>query len=173
MNISDLLERGNPEDLDEAVDGRSTPGDENGAQNGPINVSTPASGTSKSLNSRNYMIIAIIVLSATASLGLGILAGQGSGSAGGLVVSSVPMTHPSTATLSASALDAATMNSTSSALSSIPSGGEVIGSRSAHIYYLPWCTQVAQISKSDEVWFSTEQDAKTAGFTPGPGCKGI
>ena len=171
MNISDFVERSNPED-------REWEKGEIPAGEGSVAAENKAvrKGSNKPLTqaqSRTYVIIAVVVLAAAGSLGFGLLAGRGSGGASGLVVSSVPMTHPSTATLSASALDASTINAASSSLSSIPSGGEVIASKSTHVYYLPWCAQVAQISKADEVIFATEQDATTAGFTPGAGCKGI
>jgi hypothetical protein len=171
MNISDFVERSNPEDREwekgEIPAGQGMPEAEN---------KTVHTGPNKQLTqaqSSTYVIIAVVVLAAAGSLGLGLLAGRGSAGSSGLIVSSIPMTHPSTATLSASALDASTINAASSSLSSIPSGGEVIGSKSTHMYYLPWCAQVAQISKADEVIFATEQDANTAGFTPGAGCKGI
>ena len=156
--------------MEDILEGNTVPEVTNKSQNKAQNEPTTAT---KVAISRNYMIIAIVVLAATGSLGFGLLAGRGSGGATGLVVSSVPMTHPSTSELSASALDASSINSASSSLSSIPSGGEVIGSKSTHSYYLPWCAQVASISKADEVIFATEQDAKTAGFSAGAGCKGI
>ena len=169
MNISDFTQRSNPEDMEDFLEGNTPLKD----QNEPTDKQEKTvSKTTKASVSRIYTIITVVVLSALASLGLGILAGHGSGGATGLVVSSIPMTHPSTSILSASALDASSIG-TSSELNSIPSGGEVIASKTSHTYYLPWCTQVGQITKEDEIVFATEQDAKTAGFTPGAGCKGI
>ena len=122
--------------------------------------------------SRNVLIIGIMVLSATASLGLGVLAaGQGAAGANGLVVSSIPLSHPEdTSLLSASVLDSVTGGS---ATTTIPSGGEVVGDSSSRSYYLPWCAHVGKIVRANEIWFVSEQAAQNAGYTPGKSCKGI
>jgi hypothetical protein len=179
MNISDFVARGNPEDMDddfeplEGVEASKSPemGHEkpvNAAKRGPLPKNT-------------FIIIAVLVLSSSASFGLGLLAQQGSASAngGGLLVGAAPNSQPASATLSASALDASgvpgapTTGATSANGAAIPTGGEVIADSSAHTYYLPWCPQVSKISKTNTVWFATEQMAKSAGYTAGPNCPGI
>jgi hypothetical protein len=171
MNISDLLERGNPEGEEdvlwlgqEAQDGKMQ---QNEAGNGKI----PAQHTKMS---RNLVVVAILLLSSTASFGLGYLAaGQGgAGGSAGLVVSSIPMTHPTSSMVSATDLSASVAGSGTST-GSIPSGGEVVGDSTTHAYYLPWCTQAGKISKANEVMFATEADAKSAGYTAGAACSGI
>jgi hypothetical protein len=85
MSITNFIERGNPEDMD----------DEKVVEKLHTSSKTPAT---KSKISQNYLIVAIILLTALASLGLGFLEGaneKGTSSAG-LVVSSVPMSHAAT-----------------------------------------------------------------------------
>ena len=147
MNIADLLERGNPEDMPEYT------GEE------------LAKTTSKPGHLRALMI-SIVVLTATASLGLGILAGQQKSGAG-LVISSTPLSNPKTSTLSANALSAV------SAPATLPSGGEVVGDTNTHEYYLPWCKQVGKIASSSVKWFASENEAKSSGYTAGKACAGI
>ena len=147
MNIADFAERGNPEDMPEYT------GKE-------LSKNSPKPGHFKSL------AIAIIVLTATASLGLGVLAGQQKSGAG-LVISSTPLSNPKTSTLSANALNAV------SAPATLPSGGEVVGDTSTHEYYLPWCKQVWKIASSSVKWFASENEATSSGYTAGKACAGI
>ena len=160
MNISDFVERGNPEDMPEYTDSNKA-------------KTSPKSGRMSWFRgeSRKTLIVAVVVLSATASLGLGILAGQeawGQGKSGtGLVISSIPMDHPKTSTLSSNIL------STGSASATLPSGGEVVGDTSTHQYYLPWCKQVGKIASSSVKWFASESEATSSGYSAGKACAGI
>ncbi len=163
MNISDLLGQGNPDGEDDVL----WLGDE---QNKAFTSQKGQGGSSKA-SKTTFLIVSIVALSAVASLGIGYLA-EGQGSGAGLVVSSIPMTHPTSSLVTASVFDASAGTGASST-GSIPSGGEVVGDSSAHTYFLPWCKQVAQISKAHTVWFATEQAAKTAGYVAGKACSGI
>jgi hypothetical protein len=170
MNISDLIERGNPEEEGDVLwlgeEGNQARIQENKAGNGNM----PAM---QAKTSRNLVIVAILLLSSIGSFGLGYLAGgQGSAGGAGLVVSSIPMTHPTSSMVTATDLTAAVANS-GATTGSIPSGGEVVGDSSTHAYYLPWCTQAGKISKTNEVTFATEDAAKSAGYTAGKACSGI
>jgi hypothetical protein len=82
MTISNLIERGNPEDMDEEM--------MDGTQ--PTSVSSSQLAKNKAVSSRNTLIILILVLTSSASFGLGILVGQSSAvsSSGGILVGSVP-----------------------------------------------------------------------------------
>jgi hypothetical protein len=157
MNISDLLGQGNPDGEEEVL----WLGEEPNTQN-------KASKQAK-LSKNTLIILGIVVLSSVASLSFGLLtAGQGTGS-GGLIVSSIPMTHPTSSLITASVVSATSATSSGA----IPSGREIVGDKSTHAYYLPWCTQVGKISKVNAVWFATEQAAKSAGYTAGKACSGI
>lgn len=51
--------------------------------------------------------------------------------------------------------------------------GEVIGSKSGKKYYFPWCGTVKRINPENQIKFSSIEEAKAAGFTPGGNCKGL
>ncbi len=55
----------------------------------------------------------------------------------------------------------------------IPSDGQVIGSKSGKKYYFPWCGTVKRIKPENQVPFSSIEEARKAGFTPGGNCKGL
>lgn len=138
MTISNLIERGNPEDMDQDMPVEIQGGNQMGSRRG-------GQGTSgERLLSRNVVVICILVLTSSASFGLGMLAGQ-QGSAGAVSIGTT----------------------------AIPAGGEVVASHATHAYYLPWCSQAMAIKNEDKVWFTDEQMAKSAGYTAGKGCAGI
>lgn len=51
--------------------------------------------------------------------------------------------------------------------------GAVVGSKSGKKYYFPWCGTVKRIKPENQVHFSSIEEAKKAGFTPGGNCKGL
>ncbi len=166
MNIADFAERGNPEDMPEYTGANES---KIGAKSGHVSWFRG--------ESKKALIVSVVVLSATASLGLGILAGeevwgQGSGGAG-LVISSTPLTHPKSSDLSANALSTLSSVGSTVTSSSIPSGGEVVGNTSTREYYLPWCKQVGKIASSSVKWFASESEATSSGYTAGKACAGI
>ncbi len=127
-------------------------------------------GIKKGKNERVYLLGTIVVLVAVASLGFGIIEGlsEKSAGSGGLIISSVPLEHPSSATL-----NAAQVSNTGEQNNAIPSGGEVVGNKATHEYELPWCQpQVSAIGQSNEAWFASASAAKSAGYTADPTCAG-
>jgi hypothetical protein len=103
MTIADLIQRGNPDqgDDDWAVD--DAPYDNSteeipGGTQGEMPSSQPhagshlrtAHGSAPEKLSKNVVIIAILLLSATASFGLGYLAGKQGSQANGLITGSIP-----------------------------------------------------------------------------------
>jgi hypothetical protein len=93
----------------------------------------------------------VLFLTATASFGLGVLAGRTSATDHGLTIGSAPL----------------------EATTSIPVGGQVVGSKIQHVYFIPWCAQAASLAPTDKVWFASEADAISAGYLAGKGCAGI
>ncbi len=166
MTIADLIERSNPEDLESLLEQERA----GNGQIGPVN-------TKPGRVHMNAFIIAILLLSTSASFGLGYLAGHEANQSGGLIVGSVPMTSPGTGVVSESALSAAAgsagATSTQGNPSAIPAGGEVVASKMIHSYFLPWCSGAAKITNNDKVWFANEQAAKDAGYKAGKNCSGI
>ncbi|HEV3245511.1 MAG TPA: Ada metal-binding domain-containing protein [Candidatus Paceibacterota bacterium] len=52
-------------------------------------------------------------------------------------------------------------------------GGYVVASRTGSVYYLPWCSGAQKIVQGNQVWFSSEEAAQKAGYTPSKSCKGL
>ena len=163
MNIADFTERSNPEDMPKYV----------AETMGEIGKQEAQKTRNVTRVSSKSLLVVIIALSATGSLGLGILAGlEGSRGTDGLLISSIPMNHPEASAPTLSALSTAA-SSTGQSLGSIPSGGEVVGDKTTREYYLPWCKQVGKIATADERWFASESEATSSGYVAGEACAGI
>ncbi len=52
-------------------------------------------------------------------------------------------------------------------------GGLVIASRTGSVYHFPWCAGASQIKTENQIWFSSEEGAKDAGYAPSKNCKGL
>lgn len=52
-------------------------------------------------------------------------------------------------------------------------GGLIVASRSGNAYYFPWCAGAAKISLQKEIWFTSEEQARSAGYLPAKNCKGL
>jgi len=52
-------------------------------------------------------------------------------------------------------------------------GGKVVASKSGTKYHYPWCAGASKISDKNKVWFTNEDEAKKAGYTPANNCKGL
>lgn len=95
---------------------------------------------------RDLLILAVLLLSCTASFGLGYLSGESAGQ--GSEVSITP-----------------------SPLVSTTSDGTVVASRSGSKYYFPWCSGVDRISEANKVWFPSEDAARAQGYALASNCK--
>jgi hypothetical protein len=100
---------------------------------------------------RWILLILILVLTSSASFGLGMLTEQ-----------------------SISSRDAVNGGGSSLSVGASPASmGQIIGDSSTRQYYLPWCSQVASISAADTVSFANAQDAEAKGYTAGKDCAGL
>lgn len=102
----------------------------------------------KSLSGRiphDVLILAILVLSASASFGLGYLAGRDAGQGGGADPSMVVS----------------------------PAVGEYVASKGGTKYYLPSCAGAARLSEENKIWFASAEAAIAAGYTPASNCPGL
>lgn len=52
-------------------------------------------------------------------------------------------------------------------------GGLVVASRNGSVYHFPWCSGGSQIKQENMIWFTSEEAAKEAGYTPSKSCKGL
>lgn len=55
----------------------------------------------------------------------------------------------------------------------MPIGGLVVASRTGSVYHFPWCSGAAQIKPENRMWYTSEEAAQNAGYTPSKSCKGL
>lgn len=60
-----------------------------------------------------------------------------------------------------------------SGLSGLPLGGELIASRTGSVYYFPWCSGAEHIKPENQIWFASEKEAQSAGYSGAKSCKGL
>lgn len=51
--------------------------------------------------------------------------------------------------------------------------GTVVVSKNGTKYHYPWCSGAQSIKEENKIWFSSEQEARDAGYTPASNCKGL
>ncbi|MBA3789047.1 hypothetical protein H0X32_01470 [Patescibacteria group bacterium] len=118
--------------------------------------------------------IGVLVLTASASFGLGMLAEKDMKISASNSVIQAGFLESSGANFSSnSGAGASNLSTSTNGGAPIPAGGQVVGSNSTRQYYLPWCPQVASISAGDAVTFDSQQTAEAKGFTAGKGCPGL
>lgn len=49
----------------------------------------------------------------------------------------------------------------------------IVASKSGTKYYYLWCNGVQKISVANRIYFSSQEEAKAAGYTPSTTCKGL
>lgn len=54
-----------------------------------------------------------------------------------------------------------------------PSEGSLVASKTGQSYHLPWCPGAKAISESNRIWFDSAEEAKAAGYKPAKNCKGL
>lgn len=117
--------------------------------------------------------VAILVLSTTAAFGLGILAGrdleQAQGAGKGFWIENMA----SSSSQAAATVTGLPKAPPSKALSTPPSGGGFVASKNGTKYYLSSCSGAGRIKESNKVWFTSKEDAETAGYTPASNCPGL
>lgn len=52
-------------------------------------------------------------------------------------------------------------------------GGLIVASRTGSAYYFPWCASASKIAPQNQVWFASEEKARSAGYVPAKNCKGL
>lgn len=48
-----------------------------------------------------------------------------------------------------------------------------VASRNGTRYYIPTCTGAQRIKEENKIWFGSEAEARSAGYTPAAGCPGL
>ncbi len=96
---------------------------------------------------KDSAVLLVILLSASASFGLGYLAGEDAGQGGPV--------------------------SLSASLPTKSTSKQFVASRTGKKFYLSWCGGASRISNANKIWFSSEKEAITQGYSPATNCKGL
>lgn len=121
---------------------------------------------------QDALILLAILLTATASFGLGILTGKdiAEGEGRGLWVEERPLVGEMAAIQASDALENGIEEPVGEPL---PAGGQYVASKNGSAYYLPWCGGVSRIKEENKVWFATKEEAEAKGYQPAKNCKGL
>ena len=49
----------------------------------------------------------------------------------------------------------------------------LVASKNSDKYHLPWCSGAARIAEANKIYFTSEAEAKAAGYKPAANCKGL
>jgi len=109
---------------------------------------------------QNIYIVAVIILVALASFGLGRL-------------SKIEESKPPVRTIDTSAAPAAAGAATSNFQSGTPEIQNFVASRNGTKYHFPWCSGAQNIKEANKIWFETKEEAEKAGYGPAANCKGL
>lgn len=108
---------------------------------------------------RDVLVVGILVLSASASFGLGYQAGRDAAGQGSMTIEVTgPVTDTAQAGLPAEAGAKA---------------GEYVASKNGTKYYLTTCSGAARISEANKIWFVSAAAARGAGYAPAANCPGL
>ena len=123
-------------------------------------------------------MIGIVILSSSASFGLGILEGRQGSEGSALTISELATTtppEPLTTTVPKPVVSSKNVQPAAAAAAptALPAGGEVVASKNGTKYYLPWCGTVKNIKEENKVWFASREAAEAAGYAPAANCKGL
>ncbi len=137
-------------------------------------------GRSKTFLSKvpiDVLIVGVVFLSATASFGLGYLAGQGSvrQGKGGFWIENVAATTTQAlpAAAAAAEMNAPRIPVVSPGTTLTPTEGKYLASKNGKKYYLPTCSGAKRIKNENRLWFATLEDAQASGRTAAANCPGL
>lgn len=51
--------------------------------------------------------------------------------------------------------------------------GSLVASKKGSKYHYPWCSGALRIKDSNKIWFSSDKEARSAGYAPAKNCKGL
>jgi hypothetical protein len=145
-----------------------------------MTIAELATGGKKALDRipRPWLLIAIVILSSSASFGLGILEGRQTGEGSALTITELATTSPTEPITTSTPKPATTLHTlqpaaAAAAPTTLPAGGQFVASKNGTKYYFPWCGTVKNIKEENKVWFPTREAAVAAGYQPASNCKGL
>lgn len=107
---------------------------------------------------RDALIVAVVMLTSSASFGLGFLAGRDAGQGRVITIEESALATPPTEEQVAPAERVA---------------GQVVASKNGTKYYPPDCAAAGRISDANKIWFASVSAAREAGYEPAANCKGL
>jgi len=112
---------------------------------------------------RDVLIVGVIVLSASASFGLGYIAGRDGVGKDGVTIEIAPaLAAATTGPAFAQGYGRAQQGS-----------GAYVASKNGTKYYLTTCSGAARISEANKIWFASAAAAQAAGYAPAVNCPGL
>jgi len=116
----------------------------------------------------DWVIVAIIVLAASAAFGLGFLAGRDEARKEVLTIEERPLESylPGEAAVWGG-------EPAAEALPPMPAGGQYVASKTGKSYHLPWCSGAKLIKEENKIWFASKEEAEARGYAPAGNCPGI
>lgn len=63
--------------------------------------------------------------------------------------------------------------STQGSQGALEEGRRYVASKNGTKYHHPWCPAALKISEKNKIWFSSQEEAEKAGYTPASNCKGL
>lgn len=134
--------------------------------------------------SKDWLILACLVLTASLCFGLGLLANRENQPSKdplwieqlppeelpGSVGTSTPARQKVQPRSPAQALPA---SQPAAAAVAMPQTGQYVASKTGTKYYLPSCATAKRIKDENKVWFATKAAAEAAGYQPSTTCKGL
>jgi len=124
---------------------------------------------------QDVLLVAALVLTATASFGLGVVAGRESREGEeGVVIERPTENMPAAAVLATSStkLERPTPK-TVEVVVPPAAGGQYVASKTGTKYYFPWCGTAKRIKEENRVWFGSKEEAEAKGYEPAKNCKGL
>ena len=107
------------------------------------------------LEKSDFFIVALIILVAFASFGLGRLSK--------IKIARTPLKIEQVAQTAA----------VEETIGEVKSAGMYIASKNGTKYHFPWCSGAKTISEANKIWFNSIEKARAAGYTPASNCKGL
>ena len=119
---------------------------------------------------KDLLVVAVLLLSATGSYGLGYLSGRSAGKGSPI---SIEVAAPVTIDAGTGTAQPSALASPAAPVASSTGGHAYVASKNGSKYYLATCAAAARISDANKVWFDSPETAKAAGYAPALNCPGL
>jgi hypothetical protein len=124
-----------------------------------------------------YVWAVVLILTSSASFGLGRLSALDEIYHPGVSLLNEPSGVRNTASIKSSGIEEtglylpAASAAVSNTLSAV--GGQVVASKNGTKYHFPWCSGAKRIDERNKIYFESIEAARAAGYTPAANCRGL